>query len=392
MASTSTKKQKVIKKPVAPKKAKPQGLIDLIHKINKEIGDGTIIDSTHAVKVDVIPTGIPSLDVALGIGGLPRGRIIEIFGVESSGKTTTTLQVIAACQQRYFESKQRNGVAGFIDVEHALDPTWAKANGVDMKSMLLSQPDSGEEALQVCKLLAESGEVDIIIVDSVAALIPRSELEGEIGDNQIGAQARLMSKSCRVLKGVANKTGTSIVFINQIRYKIGVMYGSPETTPGGNALKFYASVRIDMRKGSALKLGGENGTDVGIRTRCKVIKNKIAPPFRRAEYDIYFGKSPDGKMPPIYGVDYVGSLLEAAIELKVVTLTGSWYNFRGQKLGNGASTTTALLYKHAELAQFVSEDVNAAMQHGGVEIDAEDGEPPDEVTSDAETPDGDDKT
>ena len=310
------------------------------------------------VNVDVIPTDIVSLDLALGVGGLPRGMIVELFGVESSGKTTTTLKLAAACQQCYFEKKKRYGVVAFIDAEHALDLVWAKANGVDVDNLLFNQPSSGEEAFNVIEAFVKSKEVDLVIIDSLAALLPKEELDGDLEDNKIGAQARMISKAIRRLKGPIYDSNTAVVFINQIRNKVGVVFGSPELSPGGMTLKFYSSIRIDMRKGAAIKQSGikddersGNVDSIGMRTKVKIIKNKVARPFRQCEYDIYFGTSPGPGIEPIFGIDSVGSLFDAALENNIIELAGSCYNYGDQRLANGKAKSIAVLHNDAELRQ-----------------------------------------
>jgi recombination protein RecA len=302
------------------------------------VGRGAIVN------VSAFSTGIASIDVALGCGGLPQGRIMEIYGPESGGKTTTCLQFIAACQKHKFENKDREGVAAFIDAEHALDPIWAEKLGVDMDQLLLSQPSSGEEAFSIIELMVKSKLVDLIVVDSVAALVPQVELDGELKDANIGAHARLMSKALRKLKGTINQSQTTVVFINQIREKVGVMFGSPEVTPGGRALKFYASIRGEVRRKAALKDGD---TTVGFRTGIKMVKNKVAAPFMQAEFDICVGQSER----PVFGIDEVASLIDIAEENEVVTRNGksSWYVFGDVKLGNGLAKASAFLRENPEV-------------------------------------------
>lgn len=313
-------------------------LQELIAQLDKTIGVGTImLGRGNIVNVDFISTGIITLDLVLG-GGIPRGRIVELFGAEGSGKTTTTLEIIAACQRTFFEKKNRQGVAAFVDAEHAFDPAWARHIGVDVDNMLINQPNSGEEGLRVVEELSKSGLVDLIVIDSLAALTPQEELDGEIIDKQIGAQPRMMSKALRRLNGPISKSGTSVIFINQLREKIGVMFGSPEATPGGRALKFYASVRLDVRKGQVIK-EGKDEQSIGHRVKVKIVKNKIAPPFKICEYDMCFGNGSE----PIFGVDKIGAILDAAVETNIIAQSGSWFTFGKQKLGLGRSKSVALL-------------------------------------------------
>ncbi len=312
-----------------------------IAQIEKQYGKGSIIkmdETNYGEGIEVIPTGCLPLDMALGVGGLPRGRIIEIYGPESSGKTTVALHVIA-------EAQRMGGTAAFIDAEHALDPIYAQKLGVDIGAMYVSQPDTGEQALEITEQLVRSGGVDIVVIDSVAALTPKAEIDGEMGDSFIGLQARLMSQALRKLTGVTSKSKTLVIFINQLREKVGVMFGNPETTPGGKALKFYSSVRLDVRKVDTIK----NGQDVvGSRTRVKVVKNKVAPPFKSAEFDIMYGE----------GISILGCLIDAAIETDVIEKSGSWFSYNGDKIGQGKENVKAYLSSHPELA----DEINALVR------------------------------
>jgi recombination protein RecA len=315
-------------------------------QIDRQFGKGSVmrLGSEDRAPVAVIPTGSIALDVALGIGGLPRGRIIEIYGPESSGKTTLTLHAIANAQAA-------GGIAAFIDAEHALDPDYAKALGVDIDQLLVSQPDTGEQALEIADMLVRSGSVDLVVIDSVAALVPRAEIEGDMGDTHVGLQARLMSQALRKLTGGLNQTGTTMIFINQLREKIGVFFGSPETTSGGKALKFYASVRLDIRRIETLK----EGTDaVGNRTRVKVVKNKMAPPFKQAEFDILYGT----------GISREGSLIDFGVEHEIVKKSGAWYTYDGDQLGQGKENARKYLLEHADLADEIERKILAALGVG----------------------------
>jgi recombination protein RecA len=312
--------------------ARDSALSRAVQQIEKQFGKGSVMKMDGDPQpIEGIPTGSLSLDIALGGAGIPRGRVIEVFGPESSGKTTLTLHVIANAQRA-------GGVAAFIDAEHALDPSWAKRLGVQLDDLLVSQPDTGEQALEICELLVRSNAVDVVVVDSVAALIPRAEIEGEMGDSHVGLQARLMSQALRKLTGAISKSKCTVVFINQIREKIGVMFGNPETTPGGRALKFYSSVRIDVRRTGTIK---EGEVSVGNRTRARVVKNKIAPPFRDAEFDIMFDR----------GISYEGDLLDLAALGNIVEKTGAWYNYKSTRLGQGRENAKQFLTENKDLAQ-----------------------------------------
>jgi recombination protein RecA len=301
-------------------------------EIEKQFGKGSIMKLSEDTKVEVetVPTGSLSLDIALGAGGFPKGRIIEIFGPESSGKTTIALQAVA-------EVQKQGGRAAFIDAEHALDPVYAKALGVNLEELLLSQPDTGEQALEICEALVRSGAVQIVVIDSVAALVPQAEIEGEMGDSHVGLQARLMSQALRKLAGIINKTNTIAIFINQLREKVGIMFGNPETTTGGRALKFYASVRLDVRRGEQIKLGD---SVIGNRTNIKVVKNKVAPPFKTATVDMMYGE----------GVSYEGELVDLGAEIGVLDKSGAWYSYNGEKIGQGKENTKIFLKNNPEIA------------------------------------------
>ena len=317
-----------------------------IDKIEKDFGKGSIMklgDKT-TVNVDAIPTGALALDVALGIGGIPRGRIIEIYGPESSGKTTLAQHIVAECQKK-------GGIAAFVDAEHALDPEYAKNLGVDIDELLISQPDTGEQALDITEELVRSGAVDIVVVDSVAALVPKAEIEGTMEDQQMGLQARLMSKALRKLTGVIGKTNTTVIFINQLRQKIGVMYGNPETTTGGNALKYYASIRMEIKRVESLKGDGE---DVGNHVRVRVLKNKVAPPFRTAEFDIIFGK----------GISKTGNILDVAVNLGIVNKAGAWFSYNDVKLGQGREKSKEFLDANVELKDEIEKLVREKLKEG----------------------------
>lgn len=311
---------------------KMKALESVLNNIEKQFGKGSIMrlgDEGARFNVESIPTGSLELDIALGIGGVPQGRIIEIYGPESSGKTTVSLHIIAECQKT-------GGIAAFIDAEHALDPVYAKSIGVDVDNLILSQPDTGEQALEIVDALVRSGAISIIVVDSVAALVPKAEISGEMGDSHMGLQARLMSQALRKLTGIISKSNTSVIFINQLRMKIGVMFGNPETTTGGNALKFYASVRMDVRKIDSIKQENEI---VGNRTRVKIVKNKVAPPFKQAEFDIMYGT----------GISKEGSVLDAAVTANIVNKAGAWFSYNGEKLGQGRENAKKLFMENPAL-------------------------------------------
>lgn len=319
---------------------KKKALEATIAQIEKQFGKGSIIkmdETSYGEGIEVIPTGCLSLDVALGVGGLPRGRIIEIYGPESSGKTTVALHVIA-------EAQKMGGTAAFIDAEHALDPIYAAKLGVDIGAMYVSQPDTGEQALEITEQLVRSGGIDIIVIDSVAALTPKAEIDGEMGDSFIGLQARLMSQALRKLTAVTSKSKTLVIFINQLREKVGVMFGNPETTPGGKALKFYSSVRLDVRKVDSIKSGADV---VGNRTRVKVVKNKVAPPFKTAEFDIVYGE----------GISILGCLVDSAVELGIIEKSGSWFSYNGDKIGQGKENVKVFLQNNPEMADVIDKQV-----------------------------------
>jgi recombination protein RecA len=315
-----------------------------LQQIEKQFGKGAVMklgEHPMGSGISVIPTGALALDIALGVGGIPRGRIVEVYGPEGSGKTTVCLHMIA-------EAQRKGGIAAFIDAEHALDPTYARELGVDIDELLVSQPDSGEQALEIADMLVRSAALDIVVVDSVAALVPRAEIEGEMGDTHVGLQARLMSQAMRKLAGTLSKFDTSAIFINQLREKIGVMFGSPETTPGGRALKFYSSVRLDVRKIENLKDGTEV---VGSRTRVKVVKNKVAPPFRQAEFDIMYGK----------GISKEGSLIDVGVDLEMIKKAGAWFTYEGEQLGQGRENARQFLVEHVEIREEIEGKVREAV-------------------------------
>ncbi|WP_370943021.1 recombinase RecA [Amycolatopsis sp. cg5] len=336
--------------PAAPDKGKALELA--LAQIDKQYGKGSVmrLGEEGRAPIAVIPTGSVALDVALGIGGLPRGRVVEVYGPESSGKTTVALHAVANAQRA-------GGIAAFIDAEHALDPEYAKALGVDTDALLVSQPDTGEQALEIADMLVRSGALDILVIDSVAALVPRAEIEGEMGDSHVGLQARLMSQALRKMTGAMSNSGTTAIFINQLREKIGVMFGSPETTTGGKALKFYASVRLDVRRIETLKDGGE---PVGNRTRVKVVKNKVAPPFKQAEFDILYGK----------GISREGSLIDMGVDQGIVRKSGAWYTYEGDQLGQGKENARKFLLENPDIANEIEKRIKEKLGIGA-QVDAE---------------------
>ena len=342
MAKASTPK-KALEKPVTAEEKK-KALDAAIAQIEKQFGTGSVMrmGEKTTLNVESIPTGSIGLDMALGIGGLPKGRIVEIFGPESGGKTTVTLHAIA-------EAQKRGGIAAFVDVEHALDPVYAKALGVDIDQLIVSQPDTGEQALDIMEALVRSGAIDIIVLDSVAAMVTKAEIDGDMGDSHVGVQARLMSAAMKKLTAVISKSNTVAIFINQIREKIGVMFGNPETTPGGRALKFYSSVRIEVRKGEAIKDGADT---VGNRTKCKVIKNKVAPPFKSCEFDMIFG----------HGISRTGEILDYAIELGFVKKSGAWFSYNDMRIGQGRENAKKFIEENEDIRKELEDKIMANAQ------------------------------
>ena len=319
---------------------KSRALDTALTQIERQFGKGAIMklgDSPTKLNIETIPTGAISLDIALGLGGVPRGRVIEIFGPESSGKTTVALHIIA-------EAQKLGGIAAFIDAEHALDPNYAKNIGVDIDNLLVAQPDTGEQALEICEHLVRSGAVDMVVIDSVAALVPKAEIDGEMGDSHVGLQARLMSQALRKLTGITSKSRSVVVFINQLREKVGVMFGNPETTPGGRALKFYASVRLEVRKLESLKQGNDV---IGTRTRVKVVKNKVAPPFKQAEFDIMYGA----------GMSREGTILDMAADLNIISKSGAWYSYGEERLGQGRENVKETLKGRGDLLNEIEQKI-----------------------------------
>ncbi|MCI8514891.1 MAG: recombinase RecA [Lachnospiraceae bacterium] len=351
------------------KEDKQKALDSALAQIEKAYGKGSVMrlgDKGAKLNIETIPTGSLSLDMALGLGGVPRGRIVEIYGPESSGKTTVALHMVA-------EVQKRDGIAGFIDAEHALDPVYAKNIGVDIDNLYISQPDSGEQALEICETMVRSGAVDIVIVDSVAALVPKAEIDGDMGDTHVGLQARLMSQALRKLTAVISKSNCVVIFINQLREKVGVVYGNPETTTGGRALKFYSSVRLDVRRTEALKQSGEQ---VGNRTRIKVVKNKIAPPFKEAEFDIMFGQ----------GISREGDILDLAVKINVVEKSGSWFSYNGDKIGQGRENAKTYLKEHRDAMEDIERRVR---EHYNPEISSDSASKEPEKKKTKETPETD---
>ncbi len=329
---------------------KIKALESALVQIEKQYGKGTVMklgDKGAVLNVEAIPTGSLSLDIALGVGGVPRGRIVEIYGPESSGKTTVALHVVA-------EIQKRGGIAGFIDAEHALDPVYAGNIGVDIDNLYISQPDNGEQALEITETMVRSGAMDVIVVDSVAALVPRAEIDGEMGDSHVGLQARLMSQALRKLTPVVSKSGCVVIFINQLREKVGVMFGNPETTTGGRALKFYSSIRMDVRRIETLK---QNGEFIGNRTRVKVVKNKVAPPFGEAEFDVMFGK----------GISKEGDILDLAVKKNIIDKSGAWFAYNGEKIGQGRENAKQFLVSHPDIMDEVERKVRALFNIDGSE-------------------------
>lgn len=347
-------KESVVK--VTNSEEKKKALDAAIAKLEKDFGKGAVMklgESGAHVSVETVPTGCLSLDLALGLGGVPKGRVIEVYGPESSGKTTVALHMIS-------EVQKRGGIAGFIDAEHALDPVYAKNIGVDIDELYISQPDSGDQALEIAETMVRSGAIDIIVIDSVAALVPKQEIEGDMGDSHVGLQARLMSQALRKLTPVISKSNCVVIFINQLREKVGVMFGNPETTTGGRALKFYASVRMDVRRIETLK---QNGEIVGNRTRIKIVKNKIAPPFKEAEFDIMFGK----------GISKEGDILDLAVKCDLVSKSGAWFAYNGDKIGQGRENAKTYLSEHPEIMEELEQNIRAHY-HIGAEGDVEETE------------------
>lgn len=330
---------------------KQKALENALRQIEKDHGKGSIMklgEAAAKMNIEIIPSGALALDIALGVGGVPRGRVIEIYGPESSGKTTVALHVIA-------EAQKMGGIAAFIDAEHALDPVYAKKLGVDIDNLLISQPDNGEQALEIAEALVRSGAIDIIVIDSVAALVPRAEIEGEMGDSHVGLHARLMSQALRKLTGIISKSRTTTIFINQIREKVGIMFGNPETTTGGRALKFYASIRLEVRKGEAIKAGNDV---IGNRTKIKVVKNKVAPPFKQAEFDIMYG----------VGISREGSLIDIGTNMEIIAKSGTWYSYAGTRLGQGKENAKEYLKDNPQTANEIESKIRQSLSAGDISV------------------------
>ena len=341
------------------KEDKLKALDMAIGQIEKQFGKGAVMklgDSSAQLNVEAVPTGSLSLDIALGLGGIPRGRIVEIYGPESSGKTTVALHIVA-------EIQKNGGIAGFIDAEHALDPVYARNIGVDIDNLYISQPDNGEQALEITETMVRSGAVDVVIVDSVAALVPKAEIDGDMGDSHVGLHARMMSQACRKLTAAISRTNCIVIFINQLREKVGIMFGNPEVTTGGRALKFYSSVRMDVRRIETLK---QNGEMIGNRVRIKVVKNKVAPPFKEAEFDIMFGK----------GISKTGDVLDLAVNLDVIHKSGAWFSYQGEKIGQGRENSKLYLQNHPDVMAEVEAKVRAAYGLGGEAAETAEAETP----------------
>jgi len=331
---------------------KCKALENAMRQIEKDFGKGAIMklgEAAAKMNIEVIPTGSLPLDIALGVGGVPRGRVVEIFGPESSGKTTVALHIIA-------EAQRMNGIAAFIDAEHALDPVYAKKLGVDIDNLLISQPDNGEQALEIAEALVRSAAIDVIVIDSVAALVPKNEIDGDMGDSHVGLHARLMSQALRKLTGIISKSRTTTIFINQIREKVGVMFGNPETTTGGRALKFYSSIRLDVRKAETLKQGNDV---VGTRTKIKVVKNKVAPPFKQAEFDIMYGE----------GISREGSLIDIGAQLEIINKSGAWFSYNSQRLGQGRENVKEFLKENRQMADEIDRKIRETLLAGNAKFD-----------------------
>lgn len=362
MATDKNAKDKITNLTDAGEKEK--ALEAALNQIQKQFGKGSIMklgDKGSQMNVEAISTGSISLDIATGVGGVPKGRIVEIYGPESSGKTTLTLHIIA-------EAQKNGGKAAFIDAEHALDPVYAKNLGVDTENLLVSQPDTGEQALEICDMLVRSGALDIVVIDSVAALVPKAEIQGEMGDAHVGLQARLMSQALRKITGSINRSNTCVIFINQLREKVGVMYGSPEVTTGGRALKFYASMRFDVRKVETIKAGD---AILGNRTRVKIVKNKVAPPFKQAEFDIMYGE----------GISKEGDILDSAVDAKIIDKSGSWYSYNGQRIGQGRENIKTYLKEHPDITDEIEKKLLDTLKNDGEPVSGQEPEVPDDEFS-----------